>query len=84
MVGRGTNDGEAKGCVDGFIEGKEFEGDETLIVVHGDNEIITAFDGGVKNGVAGEWTVGIDAKFLGVLDCGGNDTRFFVAELAVL
>jgi len=84
MVGAGADDGQADGNVDGGIEGEHFEGDESLVVVHGDDDVPFAVEGLVKEGVGREGALDVDAGFLGHEDGGCDDALLFVAELAML
>ncbi len=83
VVGGGADDGEAEGDVDAAVEVEEFDGDEALVVVHGDDEVVVALDGFDEDGVGGEGAVGVDAVLAGHEDGGLDDAFFLVAELAV-
>lgn len=84
VVWGGADDGEAEGEVDGLVEGEEFDGDEALVVIHGDDCVVFAFAGGEEDGVWGVGAGDVDALFAGHEDGGGDEAFFFVAELAGL
>ena len=65
------------------MEVEEFDGDEALIVVHGDDEVVVALDGFEEDGVGGEGAGGVDAVLSGHNDGGFDDAFFFFAEEAV-
>lgn len=78
VIGRGANDGKADSGVHPVSKAGEFDRDETLIVIHGDDNIEFATAGTEENGVGGVWTGGI--KMLGGTDGWDDDVVFFGAE----
>lgn len=83
VVDGGSDEGEAEGDVDGFVEFEEFDGDEPLVVIHSDDEVVFALECVDEDGVAGEGAVDIAALFACHGDGGGDDAFFFAAEHAV-
>jgi hypothetical protein len=66
------------------MEGKEFERGETLIVVHGHDGIVMAFDGGVEDGVAGHRHDTSRPSARSRSDGRGDEPDFFVAQVTFL
>jgi FKBP-type peptidyl-prolyl cis-trans isomerase len=84
VVRAGSDDGEPHGQVDRFVTTKEFDGDETLIVVHGDDEVVFAVCCSVKERVGGMGACGVDPRGSCRCDGGGDDVEVFFAEQALL
>ncbi len=83
MVGAGADGGEADCDVDGCIAREELDGDEPLIVVHGDDQVIFAIQGGEENRVCGKGAAGVDGFLLSCANRGGDDGIVFGAEESV-
>lgn len=69
-------DGKPEGDVDGVLPVEQFDGDQSLVVVHCDDEIVTPGDCAGEDGVGGEGATCVDARVDGKTD-GGSDEAFF-------
>ena len=85
MIGAGSGFGEAEGDVDGAVEIEEFEGDEALVMIHGEDGVEISEGGFAENGVRDGGT-GEAGDLLAVegFDGGSDDALFLVAEGPVL
>src|SRR4051794_24260669 len=82
MIDGSTDDGEPQGDVHAVIEMEQFQGDQSLVVVHADNGVEVAFGGKMEQGVRGNRTDGIDAGAYGIFHSRTDDPDFLVAEKA--
>ena len=51
MINRGANDGQTHADVDAAVKGQQLHGDVALVMVHGDDNVIVAFDGAQEDRV---------------------------------
>ena len=82
--GAGADVGQAGGVVDALGEGHQLEGDETLVVVEGQDAVELVEFAAAEEAVAGEGTIGEDAVGLGLVDDGTDDLEVEVADDAVV
>ena len=83
VVDGGTDDGEAEGYVYGVGEGYQFDGDVSLVVVHGDDAVEIVVEGAVEQGVAGKGTGYVPPLNTGPFYSGFEGDGVFFSEEAV-
>ena len=80
MVWAGARFGEAEGDVHGGVEVEQFERDEALVVIHGDDGVEMALCGVAENGI-GDGGAGECGEASGVeAEDGGLDDGFFLGS----
>ena len=80
MVGRGTDDRQAGREVDTAVEGQRLEGDQALVVIHGQHGVETALHVDAEESVGRVGPEGQDFLFVCCLDGRGDGFDFLGAE----
>src|SRR5581483_1628165 len=60
VINRGANEWQPDGDVDGLAEGETLDGDQSLVVIAGDDDVELAARRAQENGVAGEGAADVD------------------------
>ena len=83
VVGRGTHERQAKRDVDGVVEGKRFDGDQSLIVIHRKHRVIGAPCRLMKQGICGKRSARVDTLRVEPLDRWTHDSHVLVTQRAL-
>lgn len=84
VIDRGAEVRESEGEVDRVFKVEEFEGGESLVVVHTDDDIVAALESEGEGGIAGERAVDRKSEGEGLCDRGLDEGLLFVADQAAI
>ena len=84
VIHTGTDDRQSERHVDGVLEAQQLDGDQALIVVHGNDQVVPPADGVVEDRIGGERALHVDALLPGGGHGGLDEPFLLVAKQPLL
>ena len=84
VINRGADDGQAQGHVNRVMKMDQFDGNESLVMIHGNHRIEFPFVGPVENGVGRKGPGYLVRAFLELPDHRLNQLQFLAPKAALL